>query len=531
MRLLVTLALACGVLCAQTTPEPASVEGTVLNAATGEGLRKANVKLVPLQNGTSLSSTSEASGRFLLTGVAPGQYLLIVDRNGFVAQPYGSKATNQPAATLRLAPGQNLTDVTIRLVPQGVIMGRVIDEDGDPIPHVSVRALRSLYTRGRKQLQARQSAETNDLGEYRLYGLVPGKYYLNAEYTGFEVTVASPKARPKSYATVYYPNSPAADSAAPVEVAAGAQVRGVDLTLVKIDVFHLRGHVGGPARNVMLQDSAGRVRPIVGGGPKPNGNFDIPNVPPGSYLVSAESNDGTVREFGRLRVEVGSSDVDGLELTLAPLLEMRGRLVIENNRDTRNAHMAVSLTPNDPFGLAPPTTVFSNGSTEWKNLLPGRYLVGVSGLPDNFYVKSVHHGDADITEAGLDLSQGSAASLTVLASPNGGEIDGSLQDAQQQPSAGSTVVLVPETSKRALLSLYRIATTDTTGKFALKGIAPGNYKLFAWELIAPNAWYDADILKLFDSRGEDVSIQEGDRQNKSLKVIAAEDVPEEARQN
>src|SRR5205814_10438543 len=103
------------------------------------------------------------------------------------------------------------TDVVLRMSPQGVITGRVLDEDGDPVPNVGVQLLRYSFTQGKRQLQGWDQVSTNDLGEYRLYGLSPGKFYLSAAANeGMNDQYDSGHA----YAPTYYPGASDPSSAA-----------------------------------------------------------------------------------------------------------------------------------------------------------------------------------------------------------------------------------------------------------------------------------------------------------------------------
>ena len=116
--------------------------------------------------------------------IDPGKYRLSVTRTGFVQGEYGARAPQRPGTTLTLASGQHLQDVNFRLTPHAVIIGRVVDEDGEPVANAQVQAMRYRFTQGKKQLQPFGFGSTNDLGEYRMFGLAPGRYYLSATYRG-----------------------------------------------------------------------------------------------------------------------------------------------------------------------------------------------------------------------------------------------------------------------------------------------------------------------------------------------------------
>src|SRR5260370_31425308 len=167
--------------------ELCAIQGQVLNTATGEPLKKANLNLqrtdmTPdmMSMPTSYSTSTDASGKFAMKDIEPGKHRLSVTRNGFVATSYGARGPNRPGTTLSLSRGQNLKDVMFRLTPHGVVMGRVVDEDGEPVPYVRVQLMTYRYQQGRKQLSFAGGGSTDDLGDYRIFGVAPGKYFLSA---------------------------------------------------------------------------------------------------------------------------------------------------------------------------------------------------------------------------------------------------------------------------------------------------------------------------------------------------------------
>jgi uncharacterized surface anchored protein len=129
-------------------------------------------------------------------------------------------------------------------------------------------------------------------------------------------------------------------------------------------------------------------------------------------------------------------------------------------------------------------------------------------------------GDTDVTETDLDFTQGvPAAQFVILLSAAGGQVEGVVQDDNQKPVVGAEVVLVPEPSKRSVFRLFRTSTSDENGHYSINGIAPGEYKLFAWADIEDGAYQDPDVLKLHESRGEAVTVKENSSETEALIVI------------
>lgn len=518
-----------------------TIEGSVVNVVTGEAVKKVNILLRQLgnANSTAHSAVTDAAGRFKIDDIDPGRYNMMASRTGYVMQQYGAKGPGRPGTNLTLAAGQSIKDVAFKLTPQGVITGRVVDEDGDPLAHAMVSCQRYNYNGGRKQLVPSGNASTNDLGEYRIFGLAPGRCYLNAQYQGQGVPLPNDakKGYEEGYAAVYYPNSLTPEGAAPLEVTPGAQLRGIDVALAKTRAVRIRGRVISASANkrqgmVSLLPRNSGVMGMMGRNSArfmdDKGSFEIHNVVPGPYFLVAQMFDDNKPSVARQPIDVGTSNIDGVQITINPPQDLIGHLATENNADTGGATFQVYLQSKNPgpFGGGGTGQVGPDNAFTLKNVVPDSYSVFVNGTKDNMYVKTVRFGDADVTESGVDFTQGvSAGEFTILISPAGGQIDGTVQNEKSEPAPGATVVLIPSPDKRDRDSLYRRAMTDQTGKFSLKGIVPGEYKLFAWEQVEFGAYQDPDFLKPYESKGESVSIKENAHESKQITVIAATENP------
>ena len=464
-----------------------------------------------------------------------------MERNGFVRGEYGARGPNRPGTILVLEPGQRLRGIVLRLLPQSVITGQVFDEDGEPVPNVQIQALQYSYVRGRRQLTPAEQGTTNDLGEYRIHGLAPGRYFISAIYaTGrmqdlierFPGDGRGESVFEESYAPTYYPGTNDPASAMPIELSPGNQVRGIDLMLLRTPTVRIRGRVSSsassrPARNAIIilfpRDSArlgffNRTATVQ----DPQGNFEIRGVPPGSYILYAQWGDGSAR----LPVDAWGPTIEGVNLVITPNLEFSGRVRVEGRKDVNLNELRISLPSRDsPLNFAG-DRVKPDGSFALQNVAPDTYTVNVIGLRENLYVKSVRLGSEDVLETSLRLSSGGTTNqLEVLLSPGGGELEGVVVDDHQNAFNAATVVLVPDARRRNQLHLYKTTSTDQYGRFLVRGIAPGEYKLFAWEDVESGAYQDPDFLGPFESLGQTVTIREYSHQTLQLKVIPAEDTP------
>jgi hypothetical protein len=208
-------------------------------------------------------------------------------------------------------------------------------------------------------------------------------------------------------------------------------------------------------------------------------------------------------------------------------MDIAGQIRIEGKTSGKLSRVSVLLDSGSHGAWGDRSGTKEDGSFALPGLEPGVYQV-TAQAPEDLYLKAVRWSDRDVMQSGLDLTGGAAESrLVVVMSANGGQIDGVVEDDQSAPVAVAMVTLVPA-GAAASKSLFKTAMTSPAGHFHMQGIAPGSYKLFAWEDADPNqVMYDPDFLKPFDSQAQSVEIAEGSRKSVQLTLIkqAAEKPP------
>jgi hypothetical protein len=230
-------------LAAQSKPDAGSIAGHVFDSLTGEPLRKATVTAITSSPMRQLVDDTDAEGKFQFTGLPAGTYKLFASRAGFL-----DHAARRP---ILLGTGEDVADSEIRLPPQGVVAGRVLDEDDDPAAGTRVFILKQAYRNGRKQWNTVADAVANDTGEYRLAKLAPRYYILLARSELPRINNRFGESPKATYIPTYYPNASTQEAALPLEVGVGADLRDTDIHLLKRalpPLFHVTGRVvGAPA--------------------------------------------------------------------------------------------------------------------------------------------------------------------------------------------------------------------------------------------------------------------------------------------
>ncbi len=515
-------------------PAKCAIEGRVIHAFTGAPLKKVTVSLYKVEGQDRPAvARSDASGRFVFRDAESGKYRLIANRTGYAHQQYGSRGRWGTGTVLTLEAGQQMTGLVFRLYPQGVIAGVVIDEEGEPVVDAQIQALRHFYERRKRELGPVGHARTNDLGEFRVFGLEQGRYYLSASSAshwrwGISPRPASGTEPEQDYASTYYPGTIDPASAAQIEVAPGAEAR-VQIILRRVPTLRVRGRVVNPFATGRERETfvslipaqqawgvvAWRSYPVTDA----EGNFEVRGVVPGSYTLNAHWSHGEERRVGRKKLEV-TANVDGVLVEIAAGFELAGSLKVEGETDINYADLRAILQPReeDPMGGGS-VTVKDDGAFTFRNVAPDHYRFSLHGAPENCYIRSVRLGRQETLESGFDLTGPAAEPLEVFLSADGGRVEGEVVDDRKKPVRGAQVALVPDPPKRELSHLYKSATTDQSGKFSLAGIAPGDYKLFAWDSADPGAWEDPDFLKPFEEFGKSVRAGPNSKETASLPLL------------
>ncbi len=585
MRFAVLL-IAVDLLAAQQ-PQPASIEGVVVTLGGGKPLADATIQL-DLQTKPDSSNLSDAdfsqkshrfahsdgAGRFIFESVSPGEYRLIATRSGgYVPGEYGQRTATGNGMSFIVAAGQTMTDIRLALSPTGSISGRVYDRNGEPVGRAQVQALQPVYKNGHRKLTIIQIVQTNDRGEYRLFWLPPGTYYVSArpditELPRFMGAGNSPPvaavriAEPSRYSTyeqaaapiikkrvlktgevieelrlpVYYPGVVDAQTATAVPVSSGGSVGGIDFSVSAgtVPAQHILGRVingadGQPAQGAFVSAyplTSDPLYSLPGQEAGSNGLFDIPSVQAGSYTLAASSR----AVNGQTVTDVGEKNVENITVVVRPRFTLNGRFIIDGRSRTGNdpkmADLRVGsftqinevpgLTPGGPSFSPPPEP---DGSFRVEGVSTGDFRVSIRGVPEDAYVESIRLGNADVLDGGLHLSGPTDALLQVVIGANAGSIEGSVLDSRNQPLPNRIVVLVPDVRLNHRSDLYKSASTDGSGRFRMHGLTPGDYRLFAWEDIQTGAWEDPDFMRPYEGRGTPVHVNEGTNNDVQVTVI------------
>jgi protocatechuate 3,4-dioxygenase beta subunit len=480
------------------------------------------------------------SGQFAMKDITPGKYRITVSHEGYVTANYGARGPQRPGGILTLERGMVVENLDFMLMPDGAVTGQVTDEFGEPVPYVSVQLLRMQYRQGHRELAWAGAASTNDLGDYRIFGVAPGTYYVRATARPDGVMADTAQDHPanpqpeEGYGATYFPGTIDSSGAAQIEVTSGTTVSGLNIRLTKAKIVRISGRIINNASPVRRQAqlyliSTGtngvalnlRNQPVSA-----NGQFSIRGITAGAYSITAVVYDGNKTYSARVPIDVGNDSVE-VNMVIGPNIEVSGKVRIEQDvrQDLDGAEVYLSF--KEYFG--PVLNSASPGHLEQDNSFiihdapSDVFEVNLTNLPENCYIKSIRSGDRDVMVSGLDLTRGTPAPVEIVVSPKAGLLTGTVQNPNTgMPVPGATVVLTPqEPERRGRREYYRTITTDQNGAYTLKGLIPGQYLALAWEDLEPGAYLDPDLPKGLEAKGQSISVHEADRKSVPLQMIPA----------
>ena len=607
-----------------------SLQGIVVRDGTGDPLTKARVELRGGLLSEPTTTTTETDGRFYFHNLSPGAYEVSVRRVGFAPAEVGQKWPGGPGVPVQLRAGQPTPDLTVRMVAAAAISGRVSDSNGQPLANAQVQALKSTFQGELRILIPVQQVRTNVTGDFRLYGLPAGRYFVNVIVPGYSANSQllinnggrtdqnapyqmSSQARqilgqsaitasvnpgnqlnplnpagnapPQDVGPIYFPSTPYIQSASPIDLRPGAEYKGVDTQMMPIRRYTVCGVVRGiPAPASRVQNNPGGPIPppppaprglpananaAVANAPSPNdpcgirttaiqdpvgtvqlapldvelrqalnatgnrynavvdgvtGQFVIRNVLPGLYnLATFISNMDAATS-----VDVRNRDVENVTLSLAPGFPLPTRITMEGAApDTPLPGGMTMLIGSSPptQGTSPNQPVDPSGSFSIPNVgtddtrvyvLPmlSTPVAAMPNIPESLqgvYVKSAKLGGVDVLNTGFRFSGEPDKVLEILLARNAGSLVGRVEDERQQPSSGVFVTLIPDISTARLYrtDMYKTTSTDAEGRFEIKNLPPGDYKIFALEGFEKDAWVDPEFFKPYEERGVSLKIGEG----------------------
>jgi hypothetical protein len=468
------------------------IRGRVVAADTREPIRRA---VVTVYGGTTSETIyTDARGRYEMRGLAPGSYRVWADPNSYQGQFLSSIVPPSPNGDgpprFALTDGQIVEAGDLLLPRAGVIVGRLVDENGDPVSNMRVGALKPGTGGGDNSFQ---SGNADEFGRYRLFHLTPGSYVLVVRPAGGGDSLPQfGRGQSLGFVETYYPGTSSRAEARRVRVRAGQETATGDFQLTRARMLNISGVVldshGTPGSRAMValhhkDDFSGSTR-IDG-----QGRFSFRAQPPGTYQVVAriqdESGDNTL-EYGSIALTLMDKDLDDLVVSMKPTATLAGRVVFETAPAPAIAAdtLSIGAEPKDRSMRSAVSVHPAAGATDFTftlRRLAGELIVRPNGVPNNWFLKAVLLGGRDVTDVPTEFRAEDSGRLEVVLTTRASELTGNVTNDRGEPAANCTVVLFGEDKTAWFQSStrFRVTNPGRDGRFSIKGLRGGRYYLIA----------------------------------------------------
>jgi len=500
------------------------------------------------------ATSTDTEGRYEIRDLPAGRYTVTASKAAYLDWSYGQTRPNGPPKPVVLTENQTAGDIDVRIRRGSVITGHVTDEFGDPIPNVEVTPIRKEYSEGQRRLSPAGRSQTNDIGEYRIFGLRPGQYYVSARaqaqsmptVTGNVFEMAGER---NGFASTFYPATPDPASARALTLGVGQAIDGIDIALQPVRLATISG-IALDSQGAPL--SAGGVSAIVRGagtstlglinGPvNKDGTFRLPNVPPGEYIVRVASprlsSDGRPTgpaEFAVAFVTINGEDLSGVTLIPFPAVTVTGRLVFDDTAAAQSVKPSAIRLLAQPVGLDeallgsgvnPTQTIRDDFAFEFKTR-PGRIGVrpvvpsGPSGT-SGWQLKAIRVGGVDVTDAGIDVGAEGLHDVEIEMTDRMQKISGTVTDAAGAASRDYTVALFSQNRSQWTEPMGRrfaAARPSDSGGFTIMTLPPGEYFAIALPQLDTD-WQDPENLESLSRLATPFVLATGDARTLDLRLV------------
>jgi protocatechuate 3,4-dioxygenase beta subunit len=522
----------------------AVIRGRVVEAATGKGLSRVQVRANtntpgPPPNPYPWLAMTDGDGRYEIKGLPANTYAVVATKTNYVRSAYGEARVEGPGRRLPVAEGEVVDKIDIRMTRAGVVTGKVVDEFGDPVTDVFVTAMRYQYIQGsRRLMQSGRGGSTNDVGEYRVYGLTPGRYFISASLRNFQPMNTDSTDR-SAYAPTFFPGTGNVAEAQRLTIAPGQIITSTNMTLLPIQTARVRGIAldadGKPMSNAMVNVMQRMGAAMVGNSGSPvqtDGKFTL-NLTPGDYTLrvfGAGVPDGAFTDL-----TVNGSDIDGVQIMAVKPSTIRGRLVFTDSAS----------------GAPPPKpAAFDLGAArEWMIGQPVRsqakvkddYTFEISVPPGHVLIRGLANGqgagptaqpwrlnrvivnDLDVADSGIDVGSNSTIENVVVEWTNhSNEVTGKVTDADGKAVRDCFVIVFAQDPAHWTVQTRHLAVSrpGLDDNFHTRVLA-GDYYAVAMSDVETNAWTDPEFLALAREKAVKFTIADGEKKTIDLPLSAA----------
>ena len=522
-------------------PPPSSViRGRILTHPDGKPIARARVMLTRADKEYAWVTITDAEGRYEITELdAFDNYMISASKSGFAPRMWGEKQLPDPPAPIKLGEKQILENIDVALVPQLYVAGKILDSDGTPFAGAVVSALRPVFVGDRREMVTVAEIITNDKGEYRLFGLPAGQYFISAVDPAFLST--GDHQGPLVYAATFYPGVASPEGATRLTLEPGQPRENIDFPLTIVKPARVSGKItsydnqqlysGAVVMSPYRSDRAASFT-ITRVDIKPDGNYEFFNVPPGRFIIRSrgEIDSEGIMLFGSFTLNIDGRSASAVDMTLLPGARLEG-LIEWDGRTPRPAQTALAETrvrapmaDGSMFGDALTGAITADDRFVIRGAMAGSHMLRLDNLPAPWALKAVYYQGQDVTDIPLGFSTGQdVKSLRLVLTDRSTTLEGKILSSEADDYESYRVVAFPvnELYWRPASRHIRLARPDREGRFAINGLPPSVYYLTAVRDIDESDLGDTAVLDRISGGATTVRINEGERKLQDLRIRRA----------
>src|SRR3954452_16790604 len=513
-------------------PGTSTLKGHVVAADSGQPLRKAQVRITAGEIRENRVATTDADGLFEFKELRAGRYFITASKGGFVNNAYGQLRPTDAAKPLTILDNQHVEKLDFSLARGGVVAGRILDEFGEPMSEVQVAAQQYQTIQGQRRLvPSGRQAQTNDIGEFRLFGVPPGQYYLSATLRGMGMMGDTDDRT--GYAPTYFPGTPNVAEAQRVTVGLGQTLTDMNMALLPTKTSRITGTAldsqGRPMSGMIMTVPRGDSMLMMFGPPaqiKPDGSFAVSGLTPGRYMLQARAMGGPDGEIAYLDITVNGDDVNGIKLVANRPSSVTGRVVVDPAaaQALRPSTLRLGLQPAEPdmmfIGGTPPAVVNDDLTFELKGA-PGNMRVAMFGPAPGWTIRTVRYRGSDITDSGLEIRPNeNLTDIEVELTNRLTEVSGLVTNPKGEALKDYSVIVFPQDREKWTPNSRYLKSSrpDQDGRFKVSAIPPGEYYVIALDYVDSNDWNDPQFLDSIRAKASRFSLSEGETKSIDLRI-------------
>ena len=514
----------------QQDSRPSTLSGIVINAGSGEPLSGATVTIRPAAGDRDpfAGQITGREGRFVISNLPPGQYVLTAEKPSFIPQTdTAAKGKN----LLSIADDSGDLSVTLELLPTSAVAGRITTADGDPLVGAIVQAVQTRLVNGHFRSVVADQTVSNDLGEYRMFGLRPGRYYVNTFYRDTASVLGLHRSPRKGreieegvsddFAVTWYPGALDQNNAQALKVAAGRNLSNVDIPMQMSRSVTVAGSLenvppGAVARVYVdpVEFGTAGTRQVFMVDPAKSGNqrFLFRSLPPGEYAFRAETFSGSQQLSAYDRLIVGGTPIGNLALSLQPSPSISGVVVLDDAAQVPEGTRLLLEEIDRPARLTIP--VPRDGHFAARSISPGSYRISLLASQGVLFVKSLARDADRLDPLNLKLDR-SMQSLSVRATALAAHVEGVALNSDSAPVTGGIAVATEISGAYGSSSVTEV---DGSGHFDFGSLLPGEYRVMCFFDIESRQEITPEALIMAAEKGEKITLGAGE--SKLLHIVA-----------